>query len=139
MEIKQSVQEDPSAAYETLFGGKPESVQVADHEARRFVFEEVKIRQLPIGCYPKAFAIHKDEHLMVGLYVDRPQDWVERLHPASYNRIAEEGRRLNSDFFGYCDRRTNREMEDIRRVAPEIYARIQATVAEAAAKSPSQN
>lgn len=123
-------------SYQTLFGGRPESVEVADHEKRQFVKEEVTIRQLPVGCYQKAFEVHGDEIQMVGLYVDRPKEWVERLRPSSYNRIAEEGRKMNADFFVYCSRLAERQMEELRRTAPDLFAEIRSRATEALAKFP---
>lgn len=129
-------EQDSSVAYETLFGGRPESVEVADHASRRFIKEDVTIRQLPVGCYQKAFAVHGDEIQMVGLYVDRPREWVERLRPSSYNRIAEEGRRMNADFFVYCSRLAERQVEELRRTAPDLFSEIKQKANEALAKSP---
>lgn len=132
-------EQEDSSAYETLFGGVLKSVRVANHETRRLETEDVRIRQLPVGAFPKAFQIHANEEQMVALYADRSVEWVQRLHPASYNLIAQEGRRLNVDFFAYCDRLTKTQVEEIRKVAPELYVEIQRNVATAAAKSPSAN
>lgn len=135
METKPVQEEEEDISYETLFGGTPINVNVAVHEAKRFERQTAYIRQLPIACYQKAFAIHENEEEMVALYVDKPIEWVKDLSPRSYNRIAEEGRRLNADFFVYCDRRAKLQMEGTRRVAPEMYAEIVKAATAAAAKS----
>lgn len=127
-------EQEDSSAYETLFGGVLKSVRVANHETRRLDTEDVRIRQLPVGTFPKAFQIHANEEQMVALYADRPVEWVQRLHPASYNLIAQEGRRLNVDFFAYCDRQAKSQMEEVRRVAPELHVEILRKVADAADK-----
>ncbi len=118
-----------TTGYETLFGGIPLTVHVADHTARTISAEVVRVRQLPIAAYQAAFASHEDEQAMVALYLDQPIEFVKRLAPESYTRCAEEGRRMNVDFFAYCTRRLGQQMEAIRRVDPSLVEKITNRVA----------
>lgn len=120
------MEEPKPTQYETLFGGTPISVRVANHQERRVEHEQLQIRQLPVSAYQQAFGSVENEEAMVALFVDRPLEWVKRLVPEDYTRIAVEGGRLNADFFGYCDRRMEQQMAATRRIAPDLVERIAA-------------
>jgi len=123
-------------SYESLFGGIPMTVTVADHRTRTVSEEVIRVRQLPIAAYQQAFACHEREAAMVALYADRPTEWVESLTPESYTRIAVEGRRLNADFFAYCDRQMESSLAATRRVSPDLFARLAEVAMRSKSSSP---
>lgn len=118
------IQTDANAAYEALFGGNPLSVLVANHKTRTMDTVKVFVRQLPIGVYQQAFAAHENEEELAALFVSQDVQWVQRLHPSSFNEIITQGRKLNADFFAYCDRRTADQLANMRLVAPEMVEKI---------------
>jgi hypothetical protein len=108
--------------YETLFGGRKVSVQLADHAQQLVVDEEVFVRQLKVGEFPKFLPRFGDEHALVEMYTGKPKEWVERLAPESFTRIAAIGEELNADFFAWCGRQRAAQIEQMQQFKPETLA-----------------
>lgn len=120
---------DSPTSYEALFGGLPTTVRVADHAARTITIQDVFVRVLPVGEYPRAYAAYADEFALADLYCGQPAGWSRNLAPEDFSVICREGERLNADFFAWCERKLAREMAVARQVAPEMLDRALAKAA----------
>lgn len=94
-------------AHETLFGGRTIAVQYDDGHT-----EDVKVLQLPIGKYEKAFALLDDEIGLTALCCGKNRDWLCRetpgqiVLPESYERLWAAIQEVNSaGFFEWSTRR----------------------------------
>jgi hypothetical protein len=91
METKQN--SEPTK-WETLLGG-------VDYEARKLdgSTEAVRIRQLPVRLMDQYLNVLNDEPKVVELLCGRPAGWSDCLSNESFEKIVEEGTRVNADFF----------------------------------------
>lgn len=96
----------------TLFGGKLFAVVFADQRT-----EEIKVRQLPIGQYEKAFAVLNDEMALTALICDRPKDWItgknpdgsDSMNPESYEELFKLAGEVNAKgFFAWSGRKAEK-------------------------------
>jgi len=62
--------------------------------------EQVKVKQLPVSQMSKYVLALQDEEKIVALVTGKDAKWVESLSNESFERIVEEGDRLNEYFFG---------------------------------------
>ncbi len=115
-----TITEPGPTRYETLMGGTSLEVELFDHANQVVVTETIKVRQLPIATYEKAFPSAGNELGMAALYADKPPEWVGRLVPSSYSNLVEQGRRVNADFFGFCDRQFEAQVATARRIDPGL-------------------
>lgn len=90
---------------ETLFGGLEMEADLAAGGA-----EKVFIRQIPIRQMPRMLAALEDENRLVELFCDKPEGWSDTLTVESFEKIINEGERLNADFFSrWVQRRLTRQ------------------------------
>jgi hypothetical protein len=63
------------------------------------VVEKVKIRALPMRLLPAYLEIYnRDEPACIELFCDKPPGWSDNLTRECFEKILEEGERLNLDF-----------------------------------------
>lgn len=93
---------------ETLLGGIELTVEKLDRTT-----ETVRVRQLPVKLYPQYLLCMEDEPAMVELFCDRKAGWSEGLAPQSFQKVVEEGERINADFFESWYRRKIARLEKL--------------------------
>ena len=105
---------------DTLFGGRlVPAVPFADGHT-----EDVRVRQLPLADYERAFAVRDDEIALTALCCEsvapgatasggaHSRDWALTLAPAGYEALYAAAREVNAaGFFAYSARRETRERE----------------------------
>jgi hypothetical protein len=91
---------DGPTKWETLLGTQEVEVMHLDG-----VKEQIKVRQLPIRCYPAYLEAQDDELKQIELLAGRAPGWAESLTIVSVEAILAAGDRLNADFFGRWLRR----------------------------------
>ena len=106
-----------SPSLDTLFGGRLAAVLHEDGQR-----EEIKIIQLRLGDYEKAFQLIEDEIALTAFCCRTVQDsesriqnskaWAETLQPESYELVQASVREVNAKgFFSYAERRTLRQQQ----------------------------
>lgn len=112
---------------ETMFGGRVVKVVFEDNNT-----EEVKVRQLPLRDYDRAFAVIDDEIALTAHICGKSKDWALSLQPESYEALQEKAREVNGrGFFGWSERKSRELTKFVAGMGPEI--------AQAAMASTSQN
>lgn len=105
---------------ETLFGGRD---AIALHEDGSKT--AIRIRQIPLGQYPKAYSLLEDEFALTAFCccptgpagVGEPfsKDWVLTLLPECYEELQAAAREVNErGFFAYARRQKEREQEAMK-------------------------
>ena len=98
---------------ETLFGGRLITITREDGST-----EEIRVRQLPLADFEKAFALLDDELGLVALICGKdkawlngtPPDYKDGVSPESYENLHAAAREVNlRGFFSFSDRRQVRE------------------------------
>jgi hypothetical protein len=79
---------------ETLFGGAELEVDLVAGGT-----EKVFVRQIPIRLMPQMMAYLENENRLVELFCDRPKGWSDSITVESFEKVVQEGERLNTDFF----------------------------------------
>lgn len=114
---------------DTLLGGRLiPAVPFADGHT-----EDVRVRQLPLADYERAFACREDEIALTALCCESasPGDpastgaharaWALTLTPASYEALYAAAREVNAHgFFAYAARRETREWEQLTAIAAQM-------------------
>lgn len=97
---------------------------------------EVKVRQLPLAEYERAFTLLDDEIALTALFCGQDKKWAETLTPESYEALhAAAGEVNRKGFFSWCARQVARASER-RAEAAGIEAGIQATLGSLSPTSP---
>lgn len=97
--------------------------------------EEVEIRQFKIREYKAAFAQLDDEIGLVALATGRPRQFVETLHPESFEDVLAQVQELNAKgFFTFAGRKMEQAAAQMRQLPSAMVERI---VAAGQPKSPS--
>jgi len=85
----------------TLMGGRLVKVTLLDGTEI-----EVKVRQLPLGEYDRAFPLSEDEIALVAFICEQPKSWADILTPESYELLFATAQEVNAKgFFAFCRRR----------------------------------
>lgn len=101
---------------ETLLGGRTITVNKEDSST-----EEVKVRQLPLREYEKAFLVYDDEFAFAALVCERSKEWAQTLSPESYEELASACQEVNAKgFFSYAQRQQKKLMDRLNSVKPEV-------------------
>jgi hypothetical protein len=79
---------------ETLYGGVELEVNLVAGGT-----EKVFVRQIPIRLMPQMMANLENENQLVELFCDRPKGWSDSITPESFEKVVQEGERMNTDFF----------------------------------------
>ncbi|MCL4179172.1 MAG: hypothetical protein KJ072_15700 [Verrucomicrobia bacterium] len=79
---------------ETLFGGAELEVNLVAGGT-----EKVFVRQFPIRLMPQMLTYLENESRLVELFCDKPEGWSDSITVESFERVVQEGERLNTDFF----------------------------------------
>lgn len=111
---------------ETLFSGR--TVEVLHLDGSK---ETIKVRQILIGQYPKAYGLMDDEFALTAYCCCDPEDdsavkdvaWLTTLRPESYEQLQAAAREVNEKgFFSYASRQ--------RKAVQEANAQMFANMAE---------
>src|SRR5262245_39305627 len=72
----------------TLFGGRNVTVQFLKAPGdQQLTKEEIRVRQLPVGEYEKAYGLIDDEIALTGYFCSQAKAWAESLAPESYEAV----------------------------------------------------
>ena len=61
--------------------------------------EKVFVRQIPVRLMRQMLAYLEDENRLIELFCDRPKGWSDSITVESFEKVVQEGERLNTDFF----------------------------------------
>jgi hypothetical protein len=103
---------------DTLFDGR--SVTVLFEDGNQGV---VRVSQLRLSQYEKAFAKCDDEFEMLGLICGHDGAWAMTLQPESYEALLVIAQEVNAKgFFAYADRRHGQLTRKLNSLSPQILA-----------------
>lgn len=113
---------NPTQKLETLFGGR--AVSVLHEDGSR---TEIKVRQLRLADYEKAFVLMEDEFAFTAFCCQQSSAWITTLQPESYELLQAAAWEVNEKgFFAYAARRVakaqaeqDRQMAQLARMSPE--------------------
>jgi len=111
--------------HQTLMRGEMLPVKVFD--GVKDVEETIKVRQLPYARFNDGTfvrCIGKGMPAMVALYTGKDEEWVERLHPDSIDRIMELGRQLNFPIFELCNKHRKHSAEWVATVVGALQTEV---------------
>lgn len=92
---------------DTLFGGRTVPATFTDGHT-----DDVRVRQLPLAEYERAFVLREDEFALTALCCAQEKDWISTLTPDSYEALRAAAEEVNAQgFFAYAARRAKRERE----------------------------
>jgi hypothetical protein len=100
---------------ETLFGGR---LIIVTHEDGGS--EEVKVSQLRLADYDRAFLLIEDELGLTAVMCGKDKAWINTLQPESYDELQAVAREVNArGFFSFAERRQARLFNAMANFKPE--------------------
>lgn len=99
---------------DTLFGGRPMTAHLLDGNT-----VDLRVRQLPLRDYERAFALLDDEISLTAFCCDtgQPKAWAETLAPESYEDLRAVVEEVNAKgFFAWSARRLTKLAEQQQRM-----------------------
>ncbi|MBX3747341.1 MAG: hypothetical protein KF833_18685 [Verrucomicrobiae bacterium] len=99
--------------------------------------QAVFVRLVPVRLYTDMLGALGDEARLIAIYTDLPEDRIGNLTPPQWERIVEEGDRLNRDFFArWVARRIARQERVMPGIGEQIRTAVSLAVSQASASPP---